>query len=95
MRPVPPDAKRIPAEVLATGFLDLETAKQHSWTTVKGAVTSRTQTEEGMGKGQTHYRVDYRCPRCEEYHFLHSSAEHGEHPVRCHCDATLVFTVTW
>ena len=95
MKQVPKSAKRVPADVLATGFIDLKAGKKYSWTTVKGTATKRTQTEVGMGKVQTHYEVSFECPRCEEPHRIHSDKEHGTHYVRCHCDATLVFTVTW
>ena len=113
MKPVPKDAKRVnPFEMM----LDAHTGLANSWTTVKGTATTRTQTEEGMGKGQTLYEVTFQCPRCEETHKFTTTEPHSDkvthfvdpglnkvpcqcgvtgHPVRCHCDGTLVFRVNW
>jgi hypothetical protein len=94
MNKVPPDAKRLPPELYTKGFVDADTARQYAWTNVVAHVGERIQTEDGMYKGQKIYDFEFRCPRCEEEHHIHSTTIEGSHPVRCHCDSTLVFTVT-
>jgi hypothetical protein len=95
MKQVPKDAIRLTAEHIQSGFIPLDIAKQYAWTTIPGTAAVRTQTEEGMGKGQPITEVTFLCGRCEDTLTFHSATEHGEHYVRCSCDATLVQRVTY
>ena len=98
----PPAERRVPPDLTRT-LLSKEEGTAYAWTTVLGVATPRTQVEEGMGKGQLHYRVAYQCPRCDEAQHFFSPGEHGQYPVQCHCDAAhdptlmnrYVFLVKW
>ncbi len=96
-KPIPPDAKPLPKDP-ATGaplLPDLATGRTYAYTTVQGKAEARVQTEEGMGKGQTHYRISFDCPKCDDRISLDSKDEHGDHPVLCHCSPGYTFLVAW
>jgi hypothetical protein len=95
--PIPPDAPKLPQDP-ATGATLVPRraeAKAYSWATVSGASTGRIQDQEGMGKGQPHYRIDALCPKCEDEVVFYTTLEHGEHYVTCHCSIERLFTVAW
>ena len=63
---------------MVSGMITKTHGHLYAWTEVKATkVTQRTQTEEGMGKGKTHYLVEFNCPRCEEAHYFHSDSPHA------------------
>lgn len=93
-RTQPIEARRLPPE-LRPQLLSPTTALKYAWTGVTGTVEKRVQAEEGMGKGQSHFRVRFECPRCGEGHFVDSQKAHGKLAHQCHCDKDFVYAVTW
>jgi|GEM_PF-3095050 hypothetical protein len=95
--PIPAGAKALPLDprTKAPRVLPSDAARPFAYTTVPGTATKATQTAAGMAKGKVVFRVHADCPKCSDDVNLTSRAEHGDHPVSCHCSPGYVFLVKW